>query len=136
MGFVSHYETLPTTEQDYILRDLTRLRRSSHSEGMALQEISRRDELQSLPSACLVRIEAFCDQQQIKLRLRFQVMDLDQICINLLVQLNTDSSDTELEFTRLQDAWSRLVRRHPALRTVFIESANREEHFDQVILKE
>jgi hypothetical protein len=51
------------------------------------------------------------------------------------VKINTEGPDTTLDFGRLQDAWGRLVDRHPALRTVFIQSPNRQGHFDQVVLK-
>ncbi|EGX96627.1 non-ribosomal peptide synthase, putative [Cordyceps militaris CM01] len=36
---------------------------------------------------------------------------------------------------RLQNAWICVAQRHPALRTVFIESIQRPGHFDQVIMK-
>ncbi|RDW67401.1 Non-ribosomal peptide synthetase [Aspergillus mulundensis] len=55
---------------------------------------------------------------------------------SFVVNLSTGSSDTEVDFSRLRDAWGQLVARHSALRTVFIESSNRQGKFDQVVLRE
>ncbi|KAL4951400.1 hypothetical protein BDW69DRAFT_186434 [Aspergillus filifer] len=54
---------------------------------------------------------------------------------SFVVKLDTDAVGTSLDTGRLQESWSRLIDRHPALRTIFIESPNRAEHFDQVVLK-
>ncbi|KAL4939596.1 hypothetical protein BDV06DRAFT_224868 [Aspergillus oleicola] len=54
---------------------------------------------------------------------------------SFVVKLDADAPGATLDIGRLQQSWSRLVDRHPALRTVFIESSNRAEHFDQVVLK-
>ncbi|KAL5334140.1 hypothetical protein BJX70DRAFT_402843 [Aspergillus crustosus] len=75
---------------------------------------------------CAPRQEAFLVAQAV-------YPDLYQC--SFVVKINSDGRDSELDFPRLQHAWTRLVERHPALRTVFIESENREGHFDQVVLK-
>ncbi|KAL4869849.1 hypothetical protein BDV12DRAFT_195858 [Aspergillus spectabilis] len=75
---------------------------------------------------CAPRQEAFLVAQAV-------YPDLYQC--SFVVKISAEGSDTELDFTRLQEAWNRLVERHPALRTVFIESPNRQGHFDQVVLK-
>ncbi|KAL4962928.1 uncharacterized protein BDV14DRAFT_202374 [Aspergillus stella-maris] len=54
---------------------------------------------------------------------------------SFVVKLDTNAAGTTLDTGRLQESWSHLVDRHPALRTVFIESSNRAEHFDQVVLR-
>ncbi|KAL4928191.1 uncharacterized protein BDV17DRAFT_291936 [Aspergillus undulatus] len=54
---------------------------------------------------------------------------------SFVVKLDAGNPGTEIDLERLQEAWARLVERHPALRTTFIESPNRPEHFDQVVLR-
>ncbi|KAL4782892.1 hypothetical protein BJX76DRAFT_358524 [Aspergillus varians] len=76
---------------------------------------------------CAPRQEAFLVAQAV-------YPDLYQC--SFVVKLTAENSSTELDFARLQEAWARLVARHPALRTVFIESPNRQGHFDQVVLKQ
>ena len=41
-----------------------------------------------------------------------------------------------LNHSRLTAAWNTVVRRHPSLRTVFVESEDRPADFDQAVLKE
>ncbi|CBF87069.1 protein easA [Aspergillus nidulans FGSC A4] len=55
---------------------------------------------------------------------------------SFVIKLSSEDLNVELDCGRLRDAWVRLVARHPALRTVFIESPNRQGHFDQVVMKQ
>ncbi|KIA75547.1 nonribosomal peptide synthase [Aspergillus ustus] len=75
---------------------------------------------------CAPRQEAFLVAQAV-------YPDLYQC--SFVVKINAETSHQSLDFARLQDSWARLVDRHPALRTIFIESPNRQGHFDQVVLK-
>lgn len=50
------------------------------------------------------------------------------------VRIDSSRMNTPLENSRLKIAWDRLVERHAALRTVFVNSVSRPGHFDQVIL--
>ena len=45
-----------------------------------------------------------------------------------------EAIDGALNTTDLDQAWAQLVRRHAALRTVFIDSPGRPGHFDQLVL--
>jgi hypothetical protein len=54
----------------------------------------------------------------------------------VVLEIKSAAEETPLDFTRLIDAWNRLVKRHASLRTVFIENTNRPGHFDQAVLKE
>ncbi|KAJ0414842.1 hypothetical protein BJY00DRAFT_318414 [Aspergillus carlsbadensis] len=75
---------------------------------------------------CAPRQEAFLVAQAV-------YPDLYQC--SFVVRINAETSEQSLDLGRLQAAWDRLVERHPALRTIFIESSNRQGHFDQVVLK-
>ncbi|KAL3453178.1 hypothetical protein BJX65DRAFT_302095 [Aspergillus insuetus] len=75
---------------------------------------------------CAPRQEAFLVAQAV-------YPDLYQC--SFVVRINAETSDQSLNLAKLQAAWDRLVERHPALRTIFIESSNRQGHFDQVVLK-
>ncbi|KAL2788506.1 hypothetical protein BJX66DRAFT_340179 [Aspergillus keveii] len=75
---------------------------------------------------CAPRQEAFLVAQAV-------YPDLYQC--SFVVRINAETSDQSLDLEKLQTAWGRLVERHPALRTIFIESSNRQGHFDQVVLK-
>ncbi|KAL4748184.1 hypothetical protein BDW72DRAFT_196020 [Aspergillus terricola var. indicus] len=55
---------------------------------------------------------------------------------SFVIKMSSEDPNTELDSGRLRDAWVRLVARHPALRTAFIESPNRQERFDQVVMKQ
>ncbi|KAL4814663.1 hypothetical protein BDW67DRAFT_186464 [Aspergillus spinulosporus] len=55
---------------------------------------------------------------------------------SFVIKMSSEDPNIELDCGRLRDAWVRLVARHPALRTVFIESPNRQGHFDQVVMKQ
>ncbi|KAL2825063.1 hypothetical protein BDW59DRAFT_162009 [Aspergillus cavernicola] len=75
---------------------------------------------------CAPRQEAFLVAQAV-------YPDLYQC--SFVVKICAEGAETAIDFTRLQESWARLVQRHPALRTVFIESPNRQGHFEQVVLK-
>ncbi|KAL4879275.1 hypothetical protein BJY04DRAFT_220395 [Aspergillus karnatakaensis] len=75
---------------------------------------------------CAPRQEAF---------LVAQALYPDLYQCSFVVKLKTEAPDTQLDLKHLQDSWAQLVKRHPALRTIFIESPNRPRHFDQVVLK-
>ncbi|KAL3485728.1 hypothetical protein BJX62DRAFT_242666 [Aspergillus germanicus] len=75
---------------------------------------------------CAPRQEAFLVAQAV-------YPDLYQC--SFVVRINAETSDQSLDLEKLQAAWERLVERHPALRTIFIESPDRQAHFDQVVLK-
>jgi aryl carrier-like protein len=55
---------------------------------------------------------------------------------SFVIKMSSEDPNVELDCGRLRDAWVRLVARHPALRTAFIESPNRQGHFDQVVMKQ
>ncbi|KAL6233521.1 hypothetical protein BDW75DRAFT_241920 [Aspergillus navahoensis] len=76
---------------------------------------------------CAPRQEAFLVAQAV-------YPDLYQC--SFVVKMSSEDPAIELDCGRLRDAWLRLVARHPALRTAFIESPNRQGHFDQVVMKE
>ncbi|KAL4736553.1 hypothetical protein BDV11DRAFT_172831 [Aspergillus similis] len=76
---------------------------------------------------CAPRQEAFLVAQAV-------YPDLYQC--SFVIKMSSEDPNIELDCGRLRDAWVRLVARHPALRTVFIESSNRQGHFDQVIMKQ
>ncbi|KAI9367631.1 hypothetical protein BJX61DRAFT_547301 [Aspergillus egyptiacus] len=75
---------------------------------------------------CAPRQEAFLVAQAV-------YPDLYQC--SFVVKMNAEGPETELDLARLQESWTRLVERHAALRTVFIESPSRQGHFDQVVLR-
>ncbi|EAW07086.1 nonribosomal peptide synthetase fmqA [Aspergillus clavatus NRRL 1] len=51
------------------------------------------------------------------------------------VQSRKDATAEKLNFQRLYDACYRVVQRHAALRTVFVDSASPESYMDQVVLR-
>ncbi|KAL2867346.1 uncharacterized protein BJX67DRAFT_84592 [Aspergillus lucknowensis] len=76
---------------------------------------------------CAPRQEAFLVAQAV-------YPDLYQC--SFVIKIHADGPGQRLDLARLQTSWARLVKRHPALRTIFIESPNRPGRFDQVVMKE
>ncbi|KAL3466107.1 hypothetical protein BJX64DRAFT_284685 [Aspergillus heterothallicus] len=93
--------------------------------------------LQSITADPLSRVEAVfhCAPRQ-EAFLVAQAVYPDLYQCSFVVKISADTSDRLLDFSRLQASWDLLMKRHPALRTIFIESPNRQGHFEQVILKE
>ncbi|KAL6863367.1 NRPS [Amphichorda felina] len=53
-----------------------------------------------------------------------------------VAEIRSTDPASSLDYSRLTEAWRRIVREQAALRTVFIDSVNRPGHYDQVVLKE
>ena len=47
----------------------------------------------------------------------------------------TPQQGTKIDLDRLQSAWSKVVQRHPVLRTLFVPSVDGEGFYDQVVLR-
>ncbi|KAL5048586.1 hypothetical protein BDW71DRAFT_205283 [Aspergillus fruticulosus] len=205
----------------YVLLHMGQLEWTAASRADTLHEVIHRDDSCTLPQGCLVSVEPFLEQQQLKLRLRSRSAELgreqlgqiagtfraalkeliaqcemseaqgtlsdfpflqltyseldslvstrlnavttapfrdveavfpcaprqeaflvaqavypDLYQCSFVIKIGSGDPDIKVDCGRLRDAWDRLVARHPALRTVFIESPNRQGHFDQVVMKE
>lgn len=53
-----------------------------------------------------------------------------------VIEIKSTDVGVPLDYSRLDNAWKHIVKQHPSLRTVFIDSVNRPGHLDQVVLKE
>ncbi|KAL2845907.1 hypothetical protein BJY01DRAFT_247421 [Aspergillus pseudoustus] len=115
-GTLSDFPSLKLTYPE--LDDLV----STHLRAITSDPLSHVEEI----FPCAPRQEAFLVAQAV-------YPDLYQC--SFVVRINAETSDQPLDFVRLQDSWARLVDRHPALRTIFIESPNRQGRFEQVVLK-
>jgi hypothetical protein len=65
-----------------------------------------------------------------------QGINPQQYQCSALIRIKATTHGVPLDYMQLDKAWKHLVKRHASLRTVFIDSANRHGHFDQVVLKE
>ncbi|KAL4901150.1 hypothetical protein BDW74DRAFT_182005 [Aspergillus multicolor] len=222
LGFTASRDTSRAgVESRYVLLHLGQLYTELELRDGILHEVFHHDDLRTLPPECLAFVEPFWEKQQLKLRLRSRLPDLDseqlgQIAgtfraalkelvaecqmsrpqgtlsdfpflqldypevdhlvstqlkavmadpfhdieaifpcaprqeaflvaqavypelyqCSFVVNMSTESAYTEMDLSRLRDAWGQLITRHPALRTVFVESTNRRGKFDQVVLRE
>ncbi|KAL4865220.1 hypothetical protein BDV12DRAFT_200342 [Aspergillus spectabilis] len=64
-----------------------------------------------------------------------QVRDPHQYIFNAIFEMRYSGEEDGIDLTRLKNAWSMVVARHPTLRTVFIDSVCKGGSFDQVVLK-
>ncbi|KAL4995138.1 hypothetical protein BDV10DRAFT_188336 [Aspergillus recurvatus] len=222
MGFFSGPRTSGVEDGSrYLLLHMGQLESTATSRADTLREVFHRDDFRTLPQGCLVFVEPFLEQQQLKLRLRSRSAELgreqlgqiagsfraalkeliaecalseprgtlsdfpflqltysqldslvstrlkavttdpfrdveavfpcaprqeaflvaqavypDLYQCSFVVKMSSEDPKIEIDCGRLRNAWARLVARHPALRTVFIESPNRQGHFEQVVMKE
>ena len=100
-------------------------------------DASVREKLSSLSSDLVRDVECVfpCSSTQ-ELFLAAQAAHPGMYHTTVAVEIHPTAPATVLDVTRVRDAWNALTRRHPSLRTVFIDSAKRPGHYDQVIFRD
>ncbi|KAL4914140.1 hypothetical protein BDW62DRAFT_148110 [Aspergillus aurantiobrunneus] len=64
-----------------------------------------------------------------------QLKDPHEYIFNAIFEMRRSGNESDIDIARLKNAWSMVVARHPALRTLFIDSSCKGGSFDQVVVK-
>lgn len=64
-----------------------------------------------------------------------QLRDPSNYMFNAIFKINENKSGSSVDTKMLATAWQRVVKRHPILRTIFVESNYKDGTFDQVVLR-
>ncbi|KAL1853058.1 putative NRPS-like protein biosynthetic cluster [Paecilomyces lecythidis] len=65
-----------------------------------------------------------------------QIRNRETYFFHVIFEVREKERNSGRTCRRLKEAWQRVVRRHPALRTIFVDSVHKGGTFDQVVMKE
>ncbi|KAJ9404992.1 hypothetical protein DTO045G8_7318 [Paecilomyces variotii] len=64
-----------------------------------------------------------------------QIRDKETYFFHVIFELRDKRRNPSLACQRLKEAWQKITRRHPALRTIFVDSVHKGGTFDQIVMR-